>query len=141
MSSDATPRSASASSCPSAMAVAFLPPFDLPIAPSELAGGVFGEYTGARLVIVRLGRLVLVLSLAMAVTVFYLGGWLGPMLPHWAWTSIKVLAVAATMLSTGRYLPRVTIDLMLAWAWKLGIPLALVNILWVGITLLLTKGG
>jgi NADH-quinone oxidoreductase subunit H len=124
-----------------AMAVAFLPPFDLPIAPGELAGGVFGEYTGARLVIVRLGRLVLVLSLATAVTVFYLGGWLGPLLPPWAWTSIKVLAVAATMLSAGRYLPRVTIDLMLAWAWKLGIPLALVNILWVGITLLLVKSG
>jgi NADH:ubiquinone oxidoreductase subunit H len=30
---------------------------------------------------------------------------------------------------------------VLAWAWKLGIPLALVNILWVGITLLLVKSG
>ena len=124
-----------------AMAVAFLPPFDLPIAPGELAGGVFGEYTGARLAILRLGRLVLVLSLATAVTVFYLGGWLGPVLPPWGWTAIKTLAVAAAMLSAGRYLPRVNIDALLEWAWKLGIPLALVNILWVGITLLLTKGG
>jgi NADH-quinone oxidoreductase subunit H len=124
-----------------AMAVAFLPPFDLPTAPGELAGGVFGEYTGARLAILRLARLVLVLSLAMAVTVFYLGGWLGPVLAPWGWTAIKTLAVAAAMLSAGRYLPRLNIDALLAWAWKLGIPLALVNILWVGITLLLTTGG
>jgi NADH-quinone oxidoreductase subunit H len=124
-----------------AMAVAFLPPFDLPTAPGELAGGVFGEYTGARLAILRLARLVLVLSLAMAVTVFYLGGWLGPVLAPWGWTAIKTLAIAAAMLSAGRYLPRLNIDALLAWAWKLGIPLALVNILWVGITLLLTKGG
>jgi NADH-quinone oxidoreductase subunit H len=124
-----------------AMAVAFLPPFDLPIAPGELAGGVLGEYTGARLAILRLGRLVLVLSLATAVTVFYLGGWLGPWLPAWGWTAIKTLAVAAAMLSIGHYLPRLSSDALLAWAWKLGIPLALVNILWVGITLLLAKGG
>jgi NADH-quinone oxidoreductase subunit H len=124
-----------------AMAVAYLPPFDLPIAPGELAGGVFSEYTGARFAILRLGRLVLVLSLATAVTVFYLGGWLGPWAPAWSWTAIKTLLVAAALLSAGRYLPRLSIDALLAWAWKLGIPLALVNILWVGITLLLTKRG
>ena len=28
---------------------------------------------------------------------------------------------------------------LLAWAWKLGIPLALVNILWVGVTLLVVQ--
>jgi NADH-quinone oxidoreductase subunit H len=102
---------------------------------------VVGDYTGARLAIVRLGRLVLVFSLATAVTVFYLGGWLGPLLPPGAWTAIKTLAVAAAMLSAGSYLPRLNIDALLAWAWKLGIPLALVNILWVGITLLLVKSG
>jgi NADH-quinone oxidoreductase subunit H len=119
-----------------AMALAFVPPFDLPVAPGELAGGVFAEYTGVRLAIVRLGRLVLVLTLALAVAVFFLGGWLGALLPAWAWTSVKTLGVAAVMLAVGRYVPRLSPDTLLAWAWKLGIPLALVNILWVGITLL-----
>jgi NADH-quinone oxidoreductase subunit H len=119
-----------------AMALAFVRPFDLPVAPGELAGGVFAEYTGVRLVIVRLGRLVLVLTLALAVVVFFLGGWLGASLPGWGWTSLKTLGVAAAMLAVGRYVPRLSPDALLAWAWKLGIPLALVNILWVGITLL-----
>lgn len=123
-----------------ALAIAFLPPFDLPTAPSELAGGVLGEYTGVRLGVLRLARLVLVLSLAGATTVFYLGGWLGPLLPPWAWTAGKTLAVAASMLALGRLVPRVRHDDLLAWAWKLGIPLALVNIFWVGVTLLLVGG-
>ena len=119
-----------------AMAVCFLPPFDQPVAAAELAGGVFGEYTGVRLVVVRLGRLVLVLTLALSVTVLYLGGWLGPWLPPAVWSLLKTLAVVLVMLSVGRHLPRLRTDWALEWGWKLGIPLALVNILWVGVVLL-----
>lgn len=118
-----------------ALAVCFLPPFDLPVA-AELAGGVWAEYTGARLAVLRLARLALVLTLALAVTVFYLGGWLGPGLPPWLWTALKTLAVAAAFLAGGRFVPRLRDEQVLAWAWQLGIPLALVNILWVGLTLL-----
>ncbi len=121
------------------MALAFLPPFDLPTAPGELAGGVEGEYSGVRLAIFRLARLTLVFSLASAITVFYLGGWLGPVLPGWVWSILKTLAVASLMLVGGRYLPRLREEDLLAWAWKLGVPLALVNIFWVGVTLLLVK--
>lgn len=122
-----------------AMAVCFLPPFDLPTAPGELAGGVMAEYTGSRLAIMRLARMVLVITLAAAVTVFYLGGWLGPVLPPWAWSAVKTLLVAAVMLSAGRYVPRLREAHLLAWFWKLGIPLALTNILWVGVVLLLAE--
>ncbi len=122
-----------------AMAVCFLPPFDLPTAPGELAGGVMAEYTGARLAVMRLARMVLVTTLAAAVTVFYLGGWLGPALPPWAWTALKTLLVAAAMLFAGRYVPRLREAHLLAWFWKLGIPLALANILWVGVILLLAR--
>ncbi len=118
------------------MAMAFVPPFDLPIASGDLAGGVQAEYTGVRRLVFRLGRLVLVLSVASAATVFYLGGWLGPWLPGWAWSGVKILAVAAVMLAGGRLFPRVSEGGLLAWCWKLGIPLALANILLVGILVL-----
>lgn len=120
-----------------AMALAFLPPFDLPDAPSELAGGAIGEYTGGRYAIIRLARLILVVVMATSITVFYFGGWLGPLLPDWSWTIVKTLIVAAAMLLAGRYTPRVATDQLLSWSWKLGIPLALANIGWVGIILLL----
>ena len=119
-----------------AMAVAFLPPFDLPTAPGELAGGVEAEYSGWRLAVMRLARALLVFTLALAVTVFYLGGWFGPVLPPWAWTALKTLAVAAAMLFAGRYVPRFREAQVLAWGWKYGIPLALLNIFYVGVVLL-----
>lgn len=119
-----------------AMALAFLPPFDLPLA-SELAGGTFAEYTGKRLFIFRLGRLVLILVLALAVTVFFLGGWQGPVLPGFIWTALKTLLVAISFLVTGRYVSRIPHDLLLEWSWKYATPLALLNILWVGIIVLI----
>ncbi len=128
--------------CLAALAVCFLPPFDLPTA-SDVAGGVMGEYTGDRLAVLRLARLVLVVTLATTITVFYLGGWLGfgLWLPPWAWASVKILIVATLMLTVGRYVPRIRDEHLLSWSWKLGIPLALVNIFWVGITLLVARYG
>lgn len=119
-----------------AMALAFLPPFDLPIAPGVLAGGIEAEYTGVRRAVLRLGRLVLVITLAAATTVFYLGGWHGPLLPPLVWSVIKIVAVAAGMLAVGHYLPRIREADLLAWCWKLGIPLALANIFIVGVLIL-----
>lgn len=118
------------------MALAFLPPFDLPIAPGALAGGIDAEYTGVRWAVLRLGRLVLVITLAAATTVFYLGGWHGPLLPPWAWSVVKIIAIASGMLVMGHYLPRIREADLLAWCWKLGIPLALANIFIVGILIL-----
>ena len=60
--------------------LAFRSPFDLPTAPGELAGGVDAEYTGVRLTVLRLARLVMLITLSAATTVFFLGGWQGPLL-------------------------------------------------------------
>ena len=119
-----------------AMALAFRSPFDLPTAEGELAGGVDAEYTGMRLAVLRLARLTLVVTLATATTVFYLGGWHGPLLPPWAWSLIKTLAVATSMLLVGRYLPRIREADLMRWCWILGIPLALFNIVVVGLLVL-----
>lgn len=118
------------------MALAFLPPFDLTTAKGELAGGIEAEYSGVRLAVFRLGRLVLIITLAAATVVFYLGGWQGPWLPPWAWSAIKILLVTATMLLAGRYMPRIRETDLLGWCWMLGIPLALLNILLVGVLVL-----
>ncbi len=119
-----------------AMALAFLPPFDLPTSKGALAGGVEAEYSGVRLAIFRLGRLVLIITLAAATVIFYLGGWQGPWLPPWAWSAIKILAVTAVMLTAGRMMPRIREAHLLYWCWLFGIPLALLNIFVVGVLVL-----
>jgi NADH-quinone oxidoreductase subunit H len=119
------------------MALAFLPPFDLPNAPGNLAGGVLAEYTGKRLMVIRLGRLVLVLTLSIAITVLFLGGWYGPLLPGFVWVFLKTFIVATSFFVAGRYIPRIRHDHLLEWSWKYATPAALFNILWVGILLLI----
>ncbi|MBL4749976.1 MAG: NADH-quinone oxidoreductase subunit H [Amylibacter sp.] len=116
-----------------AMALAWLPPLDLPNAPGDLAGGFEAEYTGVRLAVLRLARMVIILAMAGAIVTFYLGGWLGPWLPGWLWSIIKMLIVTTAMLTTGRLVPRVREANLLAAGWKLGIPLALANIFLVGV--------
>jgi len=116
-----------------ALGVAWLPPIDLPTGGGDLAGGVEAEYTGARLAVWRLARLVIIVALSGATVTFYLGGWLGPWLPGWAWTALKTVAVAAAMLTLGRHLPRLREARYLAVSWKLGISLALANIFLVGV--------
>ncbi len=123
------------------MALAFLPPFNMMIAKGELAGGVEAEYSGMRLGIFRLGRLVLIVTLAAATVIFYLGGWqgfylFGFELPPWAWSTVKILIVTMAMLLIGRYMPRIRETHLLSWCWMIGIPLALLNIFVVGVLVL-----
>ena len=116
-----------------AVGLCWLPPLDLPTAPGDLAGGIEAEYTGARLAVLRLARMVIILALAGATVTLYLGGWLGPWLPAWAWSALKIIIVAAAMISAGRLMPRVREQRYLELSWKLGIPLALSNIFLVGV--------
>ncbi|WP_414673308.1 NADH-quinone oxidoreductase subunit H, partial [Marinobacter salarius] len=54
----------------------------------------------------------------------------------WAWSLIKTLAVAVSMLLVGHYLPRIREADLMRWCWVLGIPLALLNIIIVGLLIL-----
>lgn len=120
-----------------ALALAFLPPFDLPQARGELAGGIFSSYTGWRQATIRLARLLLVLALSLAVVAFFLGGWTGPWLPPAVWLYVKTLIVACSFYGIGRYVPRIRHYDTLEWSWKFATPAALFNIFWVGVLLLL----
>ncbi len=121
----------------SAMALSFLPPFDLPVSRGELAGGVLSEFTGVRLLVFKLSRLMLILTLSVSTVVLFLGGWQGPWLPQFIWMFVKTAAVAVSMLAAGRKFSRIQHDQLLSWSWKFATPAALFNIFYVGVILLL----
>lgn len=122
---------------PAVMAVSFVAPFDLPQADGELGGGVFSSYTGLHAGIVALAQRVLLLGAAGMTAALFLGGWNGPVLPPALWMLAKTTAVAAAMLWVGRRVPRVRIDRLLPFAWRVAIPLAIGAIVWSGLTTLL----
>jgi NADH-quinone oxidoreductase subunit H len=122
---------------PSVMAVAFIAPFDLPQARTELGGGVFSAYTGVQAGMIALAQRILVVAAAGMTAALFLSGWHGPLLPPALWMALKTLGVAALILWAGRRLPRVEIEPLLSWAWKVAIPAAIGAIVWAGLVTLL----
>lgn len=122
---------------PAVMAVAFIPPFDLPQAPGELGGGAFSSYTGMHAALVTLAQRILLLGAAGMTAALFLGGWHGPLLPDAVWMALKTLGVAAAMLWAGRRLPRAELPWLLSAAWKYAVPAAILAIGWAGLVTLL----
>lgn len=126
----------------SALMAAYRRPFDTPLAGSELAGGVTAEYGGPSLLLLR-GTMSALLFLVAAVgAALYLGGWygppvVGPLLPGWGWMLLKTYALVALLLWTGRRTPRFGHEQMLAFSWKVVLPLSFLNLAVVGVLILL----
>jgi NADH-quinone oxidoreductase subunit H len=78
------------------------------------------------------GEYLNMIVLGSIVTVLFLGGWHGPLLPPILWFVIKVLAVAFVFIWIRGTLPRLRYDQLMAFGWKVLIPLALLNVVITG---------
>jgi NADH-quinone oxidoreductase subunit H len=111
-------------------------PFDLPEAENELIAGFHTEYSGMKFGIFFIGEYVgIVLISAMIVTLF-LGGWLGPVLPPLLWFLVKLAFLVGSFILLRAALPRPRYDQLMAYGWKVMLPLALLNIVVTGAVLL-----
>ncbi len=63
----------------------------------------------------------------------FLGGWYGPLLPAWLWFVVKTYGVFFLFFWTRGTLPRVRVDQLMSFSWKVLLPLALVNMVVTGI--------
>jgi NADH-quinone oxidoreductase subunit H len=115
-------------------------PFDIPEAENEIVAGFHTEYSGMRFGLFFVGEYINMIILGAMVTVFFLGGWLGPVLPPIVWFMLKVLLVAFLFIWTRASLPRLRYDQLMHFGWKFLIPLALVNVLVTGAVLLWLGG-
>lgn len=115
-------------------------PFDLPEGENEIVAGYHTEYSGMRFGLFFVGEYINVVILGSLVTVLFLGGWHGPLLPPIVWFSLKVLAVAFCFIWTRGTLPRLRYDQLMHFGWKFLIPVALANVLVTGAILLALRG-
>jgi NADH-quinone oxidoreductase subunit H len=115
-------------------------PFDLPEAENEIVAGFHTEYSGMRFGLFFVGEYINVIILGSMMTVLFLGGWHGPVLPGVVWFGIKVLAVAFFFIWVRGTLPRLRYDQLMHFGWKFLIPLALINVLVTGAALLWLRG-
>jgi NADH-quinone oxidoreductase subunit H len=108
-------------------------PFDLVEGEQELIAGPFIEYTGMRYALFYLSEYTNLMSIsALAVTLF-LGGWQGPWLPSWLWFVIKMYVMILLFMWVRWTFPRIRIDHLMGFNWKVLLPVSLVNILITGV--------
>ncbi len=102
-------------------------PFDFSEAESELVAGFHTEYSGMGFSLFFLAEYSYMFIAAGLATVLFLGGWHGPWLPGVAWTLIKIYSIIFLMMWFRWTFPRVRIDQMLSFGWKILLPLSLIN--------------
>jgi NADH-quinone oxidoreductase subunit H len=117
-------------------------PFDMPIAESELVAGFMTEYSGFRFLLFFIGEFATAGAFAAIAATLFLGGWgipfldldasymnlLGPLVLF-----AKVMFVAFLIFWFRFTYPRFREDQLQRFAWKVLIPVALVNILVTGL--------
>ena len=104
-------------------------PFDLPEAESELVAGYHTEYSGMKFGIFYVGEYLGITLISALMTVLFLGGWLGPILPGWMWFLLKTSILIVLFIVIRAALPRLRYDQLMALGWKVMLPLALLNLL------------
>ncbi len=109
-------------------------PFDLLEAESELVAGFFIEYSGMKFAWFYLQFFVNSLLLSAIITTLFLGGWQGPFVSQVpvlgiVYFFVKTTLVLFSLMWVRATYPRLRIDQMMAFCWKVLVPLALVTVL------------
>ena len=120
-------------------------PFDMPIAESELVSGYMTEYSGFRFLIFFIGEFATAGVFALIASILFLGGW-GVPFSWFGWTTIdsidnwmnvvgplimftKMMLLVFVIMWVRFSYPRFREDQLQRFAWKVLIPLSLVNIM------------
>ncbi len=107
------------------------PPFDMPVADSEIIFGAYTEYTGLRFALFLLAEYVGIVVLSALTTVLFLGGWKGPFdtalggAPGVVWTLVKIFALSFVVIWLRVSYPRLREDQLQRLAWQGLVPVAL----------------
>jgi NADH-quinone oxidoreductase subunit H len=106
------------------------PPFDLPEADTELVAGYHTEYSGMRFGLFSMAEYVNMITLSGLCVTLFLGGWLGPWPPLGpVWFLLKVLILIGLFIWLRATLPRLRYDQLMAFGWKVLLPVATLNAL------------
>jgi len=109
-------------------------PFDMPEAESELVAGFFTEYSGMRFAFFFLAEYANMILVSCLASVLFLGGYQAPFeflgfIPGFVWLAAKTWALLFFFIWIRGTFPRVRFDQLMAFGWKVLIPVTLANIM------------
>lgn len=126
-----------------ALAEGNLTPFDIMEADSELVAGFNTEYSGMKFAFFFLAEFAGMFTTAAIATTLFFGGWLPihpalSFIPPVLWFMAKTGVIIFVLMWVRSTLPRVRVDQLMSFGWKVLIPLALINIIWTGFLVLVS---
>lgn len=138
-----------------AMAELKTTPFDLPEAESELIAGYHTEYSGMRFAFFFVAEFAELFILPALVTVLFLGGWRGPIIPfpegvvgnflttlqQALWFLVKTTVGIYVFMWIRATLPRFRDDQLMELCWKVLIPLSFIGLAITAVLRFVFKGG
>lgn len=112
-------------------------PFDMAEAEQELVAGWHTEYSSLKFAMFFLAEYANMVTASAVATILFLGGWNGPvfgpaivrMVLPTVWFLLKVFAFLLVYMILRATLPRIRYDQLMAFGWKVLLPLALANVL------------
>ncbi|MSO44353.1 MAG: NADH-quinone oxidoreductase subunit NuoH [Thermoleophilia bacterium] len=104
-------------------------PFDLAEAESELIAGYNIEYSSVKFAMFQMGEYVSMIVVSAFAATLFLGGPDGPVLPGFVWLALKISALLFIFIWVRATLPRLRYDRLMAFGWKVLLPVATANIL------------
>lgn len=116
-------------------------PFDLPEGENELGAGYHTEYSGMKFGLFFVGEYAGIVLVSAMIATLFLGGWRGPLLPPIVWFLLKTSALIALFILFRAALPRPRYDQLMAYGWKLMLPLSLLNLAVTGAVVLAIRPG
>jgi NADH-quinone oxidoreductase subunit H len=113
------------------------PPFDMPVADSEIIFGALTEYTGLKFAFFLLAEYGGIVALSAVASVLYLGGYQAPpflsFIPDPLWMAAKIGALSFFVIWLRATYPRMREDQLQRGSWLALIPLALLQVLVVAV--------
>ncbi len=121
-------------------------PFDMPEAEQELTAGYHVEYSGMKFALLFMAEYDKMIAVSAIGAALFLGGYWGPFVQQVPWLGpiyllLKVLAILFLMIWVRATLPRFRYDRLMAFGWKVMLPLALVNVVATAVLVVLFAGG
>jgi NADH-quinone oxidoreductase subunit H len=111
-------------------------PFDLVEAEQELTAGFLTEYSGMKFALFYMSEYVKMIAMSALFATFFLGGWSGPFVDQPGigpvlsvlYFALKVLIGLLFIVWTRATLPRIRYDKLMAFGWKVLLPIGLANV-------------
>jgi NADH-quinone oxidoreductase subunit H len=113
-------------------------PFDMPEAEQELTAGYHTEYSGMKFALFFMAEYIKMIAVCAIGATLYFGGYHGPFVDQVpllgpVYLFIKVVILLFGMIWIRATLPRIRYDRLMALGWKLLLPLALANVFFVAV--------